>query len=133
MKVDFTCAPDDEPLRPGWLLFQGNGIDFQGNGIDPFTERFNFKGQRIDRTIQGNTHGGDDRAAPGSDAVLSDLLGDGPLCKVFREMVLTFENLNDREYNLRACFHAPQVGLGDGRPFTLGLRSACPTGRAQDN
>ena len=56
LMVDFSRAPDNEPLQEGWEPFQGDGTNF-------FTESIDFNGTSIDVTIEGNTHWRDYREA----------------------------------------------------------------------
>lgn len=109
--VDFSQAPDEQPLQDSWL-------PFVGDDIDPVTETFELNGDSVDVTVEGNTHWRDYREATGGFAELSDLLRDGPLCNDVCSMILSLEGLSDGAYEFRPYFHTTQFGDQDGRSFT---------------
>lgn len=111
LMIDFTRAPDDEPLQEGWEPFVGDGTDV-------FTESYSFAGATVDVTIEGNTHWRDYRPATGIFEEYSDLLSDGPLCNAECLMSLRIEGLPDGTYELNTFLHTTQFGPQDGRPFT---------------
>ena len=110
LKIDFTRAPDDEPLQDGWEPYQADDIFA--------VESFDFDGTSIDVTVEGNTHWRDYREATRGFEPLSNLLRDGVLCNAACDMALTLENLPDGAYDLRAYLHTTQFGDEDGRLFT---------------
>ena len=110
LKIDFTRAPDDEPLQDGWTPYQADDVFAE--------ESFDLDGTSIDVTVEGNTHWRDYREATRGFGPLSDLLRDGVLCNAVCDMTLTLGNLPDGDYDLRAYLHTTQFGQEDGRPFS---------------
>ncbi|MCA9215013.1 MAG: hypothetical protein KDB27_18215 [Planctomycetales bacterium] len=128
LQIDFSRAPDDEPLQDGWLPFQSDDVFA--------SEAFDFNGSSIEVTVEGNTHWRDYAEATRGFEPWSDLLRDGVLCNAACDMALTIDGLPDGNYDLRAYLHTTQFGESDGRPFTpfeISMRDSSGTSTVNDD
>ena len=110
LMVDLSRDPDELPLQNGW---EG----FFGELVDGTTRFFDFDGQDVTITIEGNTHWRDYRAAAAPFDNYADLLSDGAICNSACLMTVTIEGLEDGDYEFLAINHTTQFGDQDGRPF----------------